>query len=508
MSGKREFGDYQTPEDFSVKVCKYLKEERKVNPSIIIEPTCGLGSFLKSSLIFENAEIVGVEINPQYCDECKRKIDNNRVTVINADYFSFDLKKIIRGNDKVLVVGNPPWVNNSTLSSLESRNLPKKINFKGLRGMEALTGASNFDICEYIILQILTDLRGSNATIALLCKTSVARNIFVEMKRTYINCKTFDIFEFNANKVFGINASACLMVIELTTDLLSVDACNVYSFDNPKEIKNSFGYKDGKLYSKIEKNIIDFSGECCFEWRQGVKHDCAKIMELTSQGVELFNGMKEKVEIETEYVFPLVKSSMFKRPIIDDFNKYVIVTQKKIKEDTFHIKSDAPKTWDYLNAHKEFFEKRKSSIYKNSPEFSMFGIGNYSYEKYKVGISGFYKKPFFSVLMTNDGKPVMTDDTSYFITMPTFDMAYTAMLILNSEKVQKFLMTIAFLDAKRPYTKKVLERIDFHKILRYICIEDLINTEIQLKLDKYFNKRMLENFKNLPEFTQGMLELE
>lgn len=51
MNGKREYGDYQTPEFFSLAVCQYLQKQRKVKPSVIIEPTCGVGSFVKSSLI-------------------------------------------------------------------------------------------------------------------------------------------------------------------------------------------------------------------------------------------------------------------------------------------------------------------------------------------------------------------------------------------------------------------------------------------------------------------------
>lgn len=507
MNGKREYGDYQTPEFFSLSVCQYLKDIRKMTPSVVIEPTCGLGSFVKSSLIFDASEIIGIEVNPEYCNICSQTIKDPRVQILNADFFDFDLKSIVKGKEQLLIVGNPPWVNNSTLSSLNSDNLPKKLNFKGLKGMDAITGASNFDICEYIILQLIASLYNTNATIAMLCKTSVARNIFAEMKRTHTSFKSCDIFEFNANKVFGISASACLLVIELSNENISADVCNVYSFDNPNIIKSSFAYVDGKFYSDTTNETADFSGKCCFEWRQGVKHDCSKVMELSVKGTTLTNGLDETVRIEPEYVFPLIKSSMFKSPIVDSFGKYVIVTQKNVREDTSHIETDAPETWGYLTSHKEYFSKRKSSIYKNAPDFSMFGIGDYSYSKYKVGISGFYKKPLFSVLVSKDGKPVMTDDTSYFICFPTYDTAYTAMLILNSEKVQNFLLTIAFLDAKRPYTKKVLERIDFHIILQTISIAEIADSEKQLGLKEYFTEEMFEEFKLLPEFSQESLKL-
>ena len=272
MNGKKEYGDYQTPEYFSLAVCQYLKNERRITPSIIIEPTCGTGSFIKNSLIFDASEIIGIEVNPEYCKICEKNILDPRVRILNANFFTFDFKTVVKKEEQLLILGNPPWINNSTLSSLDSDNTPTKINFKGLKGMDAITGASNFDICEYIILQLIASLHGTNTTIAMLCKTSVARNIFVEMRRTHTKFTSCDILEFNANKVFGINASACLLIIELSAKEVSADICNVYSFDKPKEIRNSFGYINGKLYSNITKKVDDFSGNCCFEWRQGVKH--------------------------------------------------------------------------------------------------------------------------------------------------------------------------------------------------------------------------------------------
>lgn len=499
MDGKREYGDYQTPEYFSSAICHYLKENRKINPTIIIEPTCGIGSFVKSSLLFDADQIIGVEINPEYCEICNSEIHDPRVHILNADFFTFDFESFIAKKERLLILGNPPWVNNSTLSSLNSNNLPEKTNFKGLRGMDALTGSSNFDICEYMILQLIASLHNTDSTIAMLCKTSVARNVFSEMKRKQIHFHSCDIFEFNANKVFGISASACLLIIELSTENIVPDLCNVYSFDQPEKLKSSFGYINGQLFSNTARKADEFSGNCCFEWRQGVKHDCSKIMELSEKEETLINGLKEPVEIEKKYVFPLIKSSMFKTPLINTFSKYVIMTQTKVRENTSHIKTDAPKTWAYLVSHKDFFSRRKSSIYKGAPDFSMFGVGDYSYAQYKVGVSGFYKKPCFSLLSAHDGRPVMTDDTSYFICFPTYNTAYTAMLILNSDRVQQFLLTIAFLDAKRPFTKKVLERIDFHKILQSLHIQELIDTEAQLGLERYFNESMLQEFKLLEE---------
>lgn len=93
---------------------------------------------------------------------------------------------------------------NSTLSVLGSDNLPLKANFKGLKGIDAITGTSNFDICEYIILQLINEYRDTNTIIAMLCKTSVARNIFKELKRNYINFTACNILEFDAAKILAL----------------------------------------------------------------------------------------------------------------------------------------------------------------------------------------------------------------------------------------------------------------------------------------------------------------
>ena len=288
-----------------------------------------------------------------------------------------------------------------------------------------------------------------------------------------------------------------MLVVQLSEKNVSSDVCNVYDFENPKTVKSQFGYIDGQFYSKLDGEIENFDGHCCFEWRQGVKHDCSKVMELTMRNGTLQNGQKETVQIENDIVFPLIKSSMFKTPVIHNFSKYVIVTQKKVREETGHLEYEFPKVWKYLSDNIESFESRKSSIYRGAPPFSMFGVGDYSYSQYKVGVSGFYKQPLFSVLYSDDGKPVMTDDTSYFICFDSYDMAYVAMLMLNSEKVQGFLTSIAFLDAKRPYTKKVLERIDFNKIADSLTINELVKTEQKLNLPSYITIPMYDTFKSL-----------
>lgn len=168
-------------------------------------------------------------------------------------------------------------------------------------------------------MQLINEYRDSNTVIAMLCKTSVARNIFKEPKRNYINFSSCNILDFDAAKVFGISASACVLVIQLSKNKISSDVCNVYDFEKPETVKSQFGYADGQFYSNLDIDTENFDGRCCFEWRQGVKHDCSKVMELTLRNGMLQNGQKKTVQIEDDIVFPLIKSSMFKTSIIHMF---------------------------------------------------------------------------------------------------------------------------------------------------------------------------------------------
>ncbi len=489
MIGKREFGDYQTPLEFAVKICRFLKVERNINPATVLEPTCGVGNFLRAALEFDAQKYFGIEINPDHCKFCADNITDGRVEIINANIFDFELKTLAQG-DNLLVIGNPPWATNETLSKLNSANLPTKSNFKKLNGLDALTGGGNFDICEYILLKIINTYRETSTALAMLCKTSTARNVFTEMKRIDVNFSACEIFEFDAAKIFGISASACLLFMRLSADKNSSDVCKIYSLTAPHDVKNILTCRAGILQSAP----LTFDGKCCFEWRQGIKHDCAKVVELTALNNHLRNVSGELVDVEDDLIFPLIKSSSIKQAVITEFSKRLIVTQRRVGEDTAHIEFDCPKTWSYLNRNAEFFTRRKSSVYRGRPKFSMFGVGKYSYSRYKVVVSGFYKTPLFALIFSPCGKPVMTDDTTYYIGFETFAAAYAAMLFLNSSPVQEFLRTITFADAKRPYTKKILDRLNFTEIVAAMPFDKLKQTERRLNLNARLTPEMLAEF--------------
>jgi hypothetical protein len=105
--------------------------------------------------------------------------------------------------------------------------------------------------------------------------------------------------------------------------------------------------------------------------------------------------------------------------------------------------------------------------------FSIFGIGDYSFKPYKVAIAGMYKTTTFSLVKPNNNKPVMLDDTCYFIGFETLIEAEITRILLNKEMTQNFIQSIAFKDAKRMITKELLMRIDLNEIINETDIYEL-----------------------------------
>jgi hypothetical protein len=137
-----------------------------------------------------------------------------------------------------------------------------------------------------------------------------------------------------------------------------------------------------------------------------------------------------------------------------------------------------------LTEYQANFDARKSNIYNNKPLFSIFGIGDYSFKPFKVAISGLYKTFHFTLILPQDNKPVMLDDTCYLIGFEKIEFAVYALILLNSNTTIKFLKSVTFSDAKRTFTKDVLMRIDLLELSKKIDKTDL-QKELDTLNEKY-----------------------
>jgi hypothetical protein len=475
-----EYGDFQTPNDLARAVCARL-QVAGIRPDAVVEPTCGVGAFLLAAAesFPEAGRIDGFEINPDHLETVRRRIDGcaiyHRVQLRQADFFTVDWKILFNQiPGRLLVIGNPPWVTNSGQSAIGGNNLPEKSNFLGHNGFDAISGKANFDISEWILLDILRQLQGRDADVAMLVKTSVARKVLAYAERRRDAIHDAFLVGIDAKKHFGVTVDACLLVMRLDP---TAKPCGDYTIYADLEAKSGkrIGHRHGMTVADLDafERCSFLFGSSPQKWRSGVKHDASPVMELTRTSAGYENGLGEVTWLEDAYLYPLLKGS----DIANDKewrNKFVLVTQRNVGEPTEIIQRRAPLTWAYLQAHANRLDARSSTIFSKNPRFSVFGVGDYAFRPWRIAICGLYKMLHFRLIPPMDGRPVMFDDTVYYLSFNSEAEAVETLAHLQSESITKLLSSLIFWDEKRPIKTGILNTIDWSKIARNVTTRKTI----------------------------------
>ena len=470
---RMEFGDFQTPPDLAREIAVFLRESGETCDAIV-EPTCGRGSFVAAAAAaFPKARVIyGFDINPEYVREVRGAVPSAGGRTLHLECRNFfktdwtELLSTLRGS--VLVIGNPPWVTNSALGSIGSENLPAKTNFHGHNGFAAKTGKANFDISEWMLLKLVDALHRRAGCVAMLCKTAIARKVLRYAWMNRLNVGRCSLHVIDAQRHFGASVDACLLIVHTGTLEATATACVYPDLSFSGKI-STIGLAGKELVADIDEyqRLRDIDGISYYTWRSGVKHDAAGVMEFQRENGHFVNGLHEACRFEPTYLFPLLKSSDIANGRLTP-QRYALVTQRKPSDDTGEVKKHAPKTWAYLTAHAEALDQRRSIIYKKRPRFSVFGVGAYTFSPWKVAISGLYKNCRFAVVGEHDKKPIVVDDTCYFIPCASKHEARFICEILNSDVCQRFLRSLIFFDAKRPITIDILRRIDLARVAEHV----------------------------------------
>lgn len=469
---KVEFGDFQTPMSLVEAVCAMVARDER--PASVVEPTCGTGAFLAAAAhAFPQATLYGCDRNSAYVEAARQRLrGHSHSQVVEADFFSHDwLQTLAELPDPLLILGNPPWVTNSALGTFGGTNLPRKANIDRLRGINAVTGNANFDISEWMIRRNFRWLEGRRGTIAVLCKTSVARKVLLHAWSNGATVEHAAIYRFDAAKAFGVSVDACLLYARSTSDGKS-HQCEIHDSFLTTTPSACMAYRNGMLLadSTAFERVSDLRIDGFGGWRSGLKHDCSRVFEFRPIDGGLVNGLGERASIEEEVVFPLLKSSDVAqgRPP----RRRVLVPQRSMSESPINLEHRAPKAWRYLLAHREMLEQRRSSVYRKRPPFSTFGIGPYSFSPWKVAIAGLYKALRFIKIGPMAGKPVLLDDTCYFLPCDTETDCDLLVELLTSPTAVQFYSSLIFWDAKRPITAKLLNQLDLRLLAQRLGKEN------------------------------------
>lgn len=470
-------GDFQTPSGLAKDICRLLAR-RGVRPASIVEPTCGKGAFLLAGLeVFpEAARVLGVDLNEDHVGEARMAAaraagTGHRVEIVQGDFFGLPWsERLAELPDPLLVIGNPPWITNAAVAALGGSNRPERRNHDQLSGIDALTGKSNFDISEWMLRRSVEWFVGRRGHLAVLCKTGVARKLLAWAWGQKLPISSAAMYSIDAIRTFGAAVDACLLWLTFS-GTRGEEACSWYESLGAAQARSAFGLCDGRLVADVPKfeRVRSLYSPGLSGWRSGIKHDCSAVFELDGEIGALRNGHGETVDVEPEVVFPLLKSSDLAGKKLP--RKRLLVTQRRVDEDPSPLERGAPRAWRYLTSHRNALASRRSSIYKGRPEFSIFGVGEYTFSPWKVAISGLYKSLIFSIVGPHEGKPVVFDDTCYFFACESEREAQALLSLLESAPAVDFLESQIFWDAKRPVSAQLLNSLDLASLRELLGVD-------------------------------------
>ncbi|MEZ4430782.1 MAG: SAM-dependent DNA methyltransferase [bacterium] len=457
---RAEFGDFQTPPPLAAAICAALAAAGHT-PAAIVEPTCGDGHFLAAAAAtWPAARRIGVELDPAHAARA-RALDP-AAEILTADAFTHDWPaQLAPLPAPLLILGNPPWITTAGVAALGGRNRPARTNPGRLTGLDALLGHSNFDVSEWLTLRLLAALEGHpDATLALLLKTATIRRICAHHWRHGPPLAAARQHHIDARRAFDAAVDAALFVARPGAPA-TLDCATHPTLTAPAT--GAFGWRDDRLvadaaaYDRARPHLGGGP-----RWRSGVKHDCAAILELRPHARGWRNGLGEHVTLERHALYPLMKSADVARGRPP--SRALLLTQRATDDDPARLAAEAPRAYAYLRSHADRLDRRQSAIYRGRPRFSIFGVGPYAFTDYKVAISGLYPIPRFAVIGPHDGRPVLFDDTVYFLPCADEAQAQTIAAALDSPPGRDAIAALSFPDAKRTVTAALLGQIDLARL--------------------------------------------
>jgi hypothetical protein len=424
--------------------------ERGVRAARVLEPTCGSGAFLgAAAMTFPAADIIGVEYQRERYGAALDALQRTQaqIAVRYANAYELDFCDLAwRTAGPLVVVGNPPWVTAAALGRGGGDVLqPPRSNPKRLSGLAARTGASNFDVAEFLILKLLRELRAEAFHIALLVKESVARNVLAASRTLDLGIASAEIVRIDARRWFGVAVDACCLLAATSPNAVLA---------TPAAIRAGFTGPEVGWFAPPAAAAAP-----AFVFRQGIKHDAADVFELRKTNGIWRNGYGEAVDVEAEHVYPLLKARALHAGMLAEPTG-LLVPQTRLGAPTAELEARAPRLWRYLCSHAARIAARKSSIYRKAPPFALFGIGPYSFAPWKVAVAGLYAQPRFRILGPQAGRPVMLGDTSYFVPFEDEDAARAFGERCESPAAAAQIAR-RVVRGKRPITKALLDALDW-----------------------------------------------
>jgi hypothetical protein len=396
-------------------------------PARVLEPTCGAGAFLIAARerFGRACELTGVELQRERYGPALDALaaGDAALRVRYADAYRFDFGSLPwQAAGPLAVIGNPPWIAADALERLGSLQPPRRTP-AGMRGLDARTGAGNFDVAEFLALKLLREAMPPGSVLALVLKARAARDLVASAARDGIVLDVLAADALDARRWFGA----------------AVDAVVLYA----------------RVVRTGAPPPLPAAARGLVVWRAGIKHDAAAVFELVRANGRWRNGLGECVDIDDACLFPFRKARDLHHGV--EVERALIVTQLRLGASTAALPAPVAA---YLERHAARLAARRSSIYSNAPPYAIFGVGPYTFAPWKVAVAGLYARPRFRVLGPHEGKPTVLGDTAYFVPFDDRARAEAFAALMNGRPMLAA-VGARVCGGKRPITKRLLDALPY-----------------------------------------------
>lgn len=410
------------------------------NGAEIIDPTCGNGSFFKAlfSIAQERSEpvtlsdllrLTGVEINPTDKSDFLLTIHNDfnlnfpEGNFVIGDFLDFKAHK-----EFDIAVGNPPWANFTDLPAQYKEYLKDYfIKYRLVKNKkDVLLGSSRADLAALILKKVIKDHVRADGGGYFFIPLSIFFNEDANkhFRPQEVGDNTFsvtEIYDFENGVVFKDigtrNGFVCLKRGGVQRFPVPVNKIGSEGQSGSSWCRPAFGngawIQSEKAEAELILDRIDVSsGQLP---RQGMNTGgLNKVFLLerdepinSHENTSTFkNGFGEVLELETEFICPLMHTGLFGGRTPKRFRYIICLHGKDGAALSAEQVSKYPQTKKYVDRYKAEMSGRKGVLIQSQIAkgrfWSLIGVGRYSFSEHKIVWESLGKRRFNAVVLDGD----------------------------------------------------------------------------------------------------------
>jgi hypothetical protein len=247
-------------------------------------------------------------------------------------------------------------------------------------------------------------------------------------------------------------------------------------------------------------------GECAHQIRHGVKDDAQAVFSVERERL---------ADLEDEFVYPYVKSRHVVKYGLFGHELRLVPLRKANEDNEAELREQCPKTYDYLESHREKLEARSSSWLDKGPFYNVFGLGEYTWSEYKVAWCRLGFKPHFAVVSTVEDddlgeKQVVPGDHFMFVAADSEEEAHLLCALLNSAPYQRSLKHVAS-EGKASLSKSVVSNLalpEYRGTETQRRLADLSMQAHEIVPEHTDTSKRAYNRKTIPELEEIQAEID